>query len=186
MGRLPRAATIAAIAEDVGVSAATVSKVLNGRADVAKETRIRVEASLERHQYQRRPRRLVTTACSAAGRSACCWSCAACSQPSSGNCVSGRSRSSSWTPTARPRRWCRLEVPGQVSVIGYDNLPVAAWTDPALTTVNQPLRDMAGAATRMLLDLARGIEPVSTRIDLVTGLVVRESTAAPPNWAATA
>jgi LacI family transcriptional regulator len=64
-------------------------------------------------------------------------------------------------------------------VIGYDHLPVAAWTDPALTTVNQPLREMAGIATRMLLDLARGAEPASTRIDLVTELVVRESTAPP-------
>ena len=62
-------------------------------------------------------------------------------------------------------------------MVGYDNLPVAAWTDPALTTVNQPLGDMAGTATRMLLDLAGGIEPASTRIDLVTELVVRESTA---------
>lgn len=73
-----------------------------------------------------------------------------------------------------------VEVPHQLSVIGYDNLPVAAWTDPPLTTVDQPLRDMASSATRMLLDLARGVEPPSTRIDLVTELVVRESTAPPP------
>ena len=41
----------------------------------------------------------------------------------------------------------------------------------------QPLRDMAGTATRMLLDLARGLEPSTSRVDLVTELVVRESTA---------
>ncbi|MGH3282655.1 MAG: LacI family DNA-binding transcriptional regulator, partial [Trebonia sp.] len=52
-----RRATIAAIAVDVGVSVATVSKVLNGRGDVAPETRTRVEASLERHSYRRRTRR---------------------------------------------------------------------------------------------------------------------------------
>jgi LacI family transcriptional regulator len=79
----------------------------------------------------------------------------------------------------RAARRLGIEVPGQLSVIGYDNLPVAAWTDPALTTINQPLPDMAGATTRMLLDLARGIEPASTRIDLVTELVVRQSTAPP-------
>jgi DNA-binding LacI/PurR family transcriptional regulator len=79
----------------------------------------------------------------------------------------------------RAARRLGIEVPAQLSVVGYDNLSVAAWTDPALTTVNQPLRDMAGTATRMLLDLARGIEPASTRIDLVTELVVRESTAPP-------
>jgi LacI family transcriptional regulator len=72
-----------------------------------------------------------------------------------------------------------LSVPGDLSLIGYDNLPLSAWTEPALTTVNQPLRDMAGTATRMLLDLAHGIEPALTRIDLVTELVVRESTTPP-------
>lgn len=72
-----------------------------------------------------------------------------------------------------------LAIPGDLSVIGYDNLPVAEWILPALTTVNQPLQDMAGAATRMLIDLARGAEPPTTRIDFVTELVVRESTTPP-------
>lgn len=81
----------------------------------------------------------------------------------------------------RAARRLGIDVPAQLSVIGYDNLPVAAWTDPPLTTVDQPLRDMASAATRMLLELARGVEPPSTRIDLVTELVVRESTAPPAN-----
>lgn len=72
-----------------------------------------------------------------------------------------------------------IEVPRQLSLVGYDNLPLAAWAEPALTTVNQQLRDMAGIATRMLLDLVRGNEPASARIDLVTELVVRESTAPP-------
>ena len=58
----------------------------------------------------------------------------------------------------RAARQLGLRVPGDLSVIGYDNLPMAAWVDPALTTVNQPLRDMAGTATRMLLDLAAGVE----------------------------
>src|SRR5579863_228128 len=52
-----RRATIAAIAEEVGVSVATVSKVLNGRGDVAEETRTRVEASLELNSYRRRGKR---------------------------------------------------------------------------------------------------------------------------------
>jgi LacI family transcriptional regulator len=77
----------------------------------------------------------------------------------------------------RAARRLGLQIPGDVSVIGYDNLPLAAWTTPGLTTVHQPLRDMAGTATRMLLDLARGTELTTTRIDLVTNLVERESTA---------
>jgi LacI family transcriptional regulator len=80
----------------------------------------------------------------------------------------------------RAARRLGIDVPGQLSLIGYDDLPLSAWTDPALTTVNQPLRGMAGTATRMLLDLASGIEPAMTRVDLVTELVVRESTAPPP------
>ncbi|WP_281893958.1 LacI family DNA-binding transcriptional regulator [Phytohabitans aurantiacus] len=79
----------------------------------------------------------------------------------------------------RAARKLGLDVPRDLSVIGYDNLPVAAWIGPALTTVNQPLRDMAGTATRMLLDIARGVELSTSRIDLVTELVVRETTAPP-------
>ncbi|HKS98810.1 MAG TPA: LacI family DNA-binding transcriptional regulator [Rugosimonospora sp.] len=80
----------------------------------------------------------------------------------------------------RAARRLGLDVPGQLSVTGYDNLPMAAWIDPPLTTVNQPLLDMAGTATRMVLDLARGVELRTSRIDLVTELVVRESTGPPP------
>src|SRR5258708_25020696 len=47
-------ATIAVIAQEAGVSAPTVSRVLNGRADVAAETRARVEALISKHGYQRR------------------------------------------------------------------------------------------------------------------------------------
>jgi DNA-binding LacI/PurR family transcriptional regulator len=79
----------------------------------------------------------------------------------------------------RAARRLGLHVPEQLSMIGYDNLPMSAWIEPALTTVNQPLRDMAGTAARMLLDLARGEELSTSRIDLVTELVVRESTAPP-------
>jgi LacI family transcriptional regulator len=72
-----------------------------------------------------------------------------------------------------------LAVPSDISVVGYDNLPVAAWFGPALTTVDQHVPVMAGTAARMLLDLARGAEVPMTRIDLVTELIVRESTAPP-------
>ncbi|WP_155372462.1 LacI family DNA-binding transcriptional regulator [Catellatospora vulcania] len=79
----------------------------------------------------------------------------------------------------RAARQLGLHVPDDLSVIGYDNLPVAAWTDPALTTVDQPLRDMAGIAAQMVLDLADKIDLATSRIDLVTELVVRETTAPP-------
>ncbi len=72
-----------------------------------------------------------------------------------------------------------LHVPADLSVVGYDDLPVAAWIGPPLTTVRQPLQEMAATAARMVLDLARGEEPRNLRIDLATELVIRESTAPP-------
>jgi DNA-binding LacI/PurR family transcriptional regulator len=72
-----------------------------------------------------------------------------------------------------------LRVPGDLSVVGYDNLPVSEWIAPRLTTINQPLQEMAATATRMVLALARGEAPANLRIDLATELVVRDSTAPP-------
>lgn len=72
-----------------------------------------------------------------------------------------------------------LRVPEDLSVAGYDDLPISAWFNPPLTTVLQPLRQMAVLATQMLLTLADGEEPDSMRIELGTELVVRSSTAAP-------
>ncbi|MFG1649411.1 LacI family DNA-binding transcriptional regulator [Micromonospora sp. NPDC049275] len=331
----PASTTIATIAHDVGVSVATVSKVLNGHEDVAPGTRARIEESLDRHQYQRRARRspgagridlvfhefdtgwamevlrgaeavtsiagigLAVSQLDGAHRPPQRWLDALLSQRPSGvllvlchlaetqqqqlrrqgvpfvvidtdsatsasvptvgsnnwnggllaarhllelghrrnavisgppDVLCSRARAAGFQhaheeigltvdpelvrygsfsagaghahglqllnrpdrPTAifagsdtqamgvlRAARQCGLRVPEDLSVIGYDNLPVATWTDPALTTINQPLRDMAGIATQMLLDLVGGNGPATSRIDLVTELVVRESTAPP-------
>ena len=80
---------------------------------------------------------------------------------------------------ARAARERGLRIPEDLSLVGYDNLPITEWLNPALTTVNQPLREMAGLATQMLLALAEGRPPASTRVDLMTELVVRDSTARP-------
>ncbi|MEV8437730.1 LacI family DNA-binding transcriptional regulator [Actinosynnema sp. NPDC051121] len=72
-----------------------------------------------------------------------------------------------------------LRIPEDLSVIGFDDLPVAQWVGPPLTTVRQPLQDMAAAGTRLAITLARGEEPEHRRIELATTLVVRQSTAAP-------
>jgi DNA-binding LacI/PurR family transcriptional regulator len=318
-------ATIATIAEEVGVSVATVSKVLNGRADVAPDTRARVEASLERHRYRRRSRRRsvgtrqidlvfhefdslwameiirgVEAVTTRAGIDVVLSQLGGTHRPPqewldgilarrplgvlfvlSGPTqaqqqqlrrhhipfvvIDTDSATAAWVPTVGCNNWnggllaashllalghrriavisgpedvlCSrarvsgfrfahdeaglpvdpdlvrygnfsvgaghehgmallaradrptaifagsdmqamgvlraahrsgLDVPGELSVVGYDDLPLAAWTDPALTTVNQPLQDMAGTAARMLLDLASGAEPPMSRIDLVS------------------
>ena len=46
--------TLAMLAREAGVSLSTISKVLNGRADVAVDTRRRVEELLDKHEYRRR------------------------------------------------------------------------------------------------------------------------------------
>jgi len=76
-------------------------------------------------------------------------------------------------------REARLHIPEDLSVVGFDDLPVAQWVGPPLTTVRQPLIDMATAAAEMVLGMAGGEAPAQTRIELATELVVRESTAPP-------
>ena len=70
-----------------------------------------------------------------------------------------------------------LSVPEDLSIVGYDDVPMSKWISPELTTVHQPLQEMAATATDMLLDESRTESGKTTRIDLATHLVVRESTA---------
>jgi LacI family xylobiose transport system transcriptional regulator len=72
-----------------------------------------------------------------------------------------------------------LRVPHDLSVVGFDDLPLARWISPPLTTVRQPLTEMAEAAARLVLDLSRGRQPGTLRVDLATRLVERASSAAP-------
>lgn len=74
-----------------------------------------------------------------------------------------------------------ISVPAQLSIVGYDDLQVARWSSPALTTVHQPLIEMAEEAARMVLRLREGERPNNLRLDLATSLVVRQSTAACPD-----
>jgi DNA-binding LacI/PurR family transcriptional regulator len=76
-------------------------------------------------------------------------------------------------------REAHLRIPEDLSVVGFDDLPVAQWVGPPLTTVRQPLMDMATAAAEMVVAMAGGAEPTQTRVELSTELVVRESTAPP-------
>ncbi|HEY3872074.1 MAG TPA: LacI family DNA-binding transcriptional regulator [Actinocrinis sp.] len=72
-----------------------------------------------------------------------------------------------------------LSIPGDLSVVGFDDLPVVAWADPPLTTVHQPLTEMAVAATELALALGRGEPTTQIGVELATTLTVRESTAPP-------
>lgn len=76
-------------------------------------------------------------------------------------------------------REARLHIPEDLSVVGFDDLPVAPWVGPPLTTVRQPLVQMAVTAAELVLTMARGEKPPQTRVELATELVLRESTAPP-------
>ena len=65
-----------------------------------------------------------------------------------------------------------LRAPRDLSVIGFDDVPIATWADPPLTTIRQPLAAMAATALRLLLSGDR--EP--HHIELATTLVIRQST----------
>ncbi|MGH3417602.1 MAG: LacI family DNA-binding transcriptional regulator, partial [Actinocrinis sp.] len=73
-----------------------------------------------------------------------------------------------------------LVIPRDLSVVGFDDLPIARWIGPPLTTVRQPLTEMAEAAARLVIDLSRGKKPTALRADLATRLIERSSTAPPP------
>ncbi|MGY0064366.1 LacI family DNA-binding transcriptional regulator [Streptomyces sp. LZ34] len=72
-----------------------------------------------------------------------------------------------------------LRIPDDLSVVGFDDLPVVAWVDPPLTTVHQPLTEMAVAATELALTLGRGEEAPQVGLEIATTLTVRSSTAPP-------
>lgn len=79
----------------------------------------------------------------------------------------------------RAAREAGVDVPRELSVVGYDDLPLSEWVAPALTTVHQPLVQMASTATQIVLGAQESRESWPPRLELPTHLVVRESTAAP-------
>lgn len=71
-------------------------------------------------------------------------------------------------------------VPDDVSVVGYDDIPLSAFVSPTLTTVRQPVYDIGYAAAEQLIGtLAKSRPPSPTRVILDVELVVRGSTSPP-------
>jgi LacI family transcriptional regulator len=74
-----------------------------------------------------------------------------------------------------------LRVPQDVSVIGFDDIPGAAFYTPSLTTVRQPLKRMGEVAAQSLLERIEGLKDYPSEIAIEPELVVRESTAKAPD-----
>ncbi|HEU5428456.1 MAG TPA: LacI family DNA-binding transcriptional regulator [Actinocrinis sp.] len=73
-----------------------------------------------------------------------------------------------------------LNVPGDVSVIGFDDIDVSRATTPKLTTVRQPLQEMGRMAVTALMRVLDGHQAEALHIELATELVVRSSTGPAP------
>ena len=69
-----------------------------------------------------------------------------------------------------------LNVPEDLAVVGFDNVPPGSYFDPPLTTVEIPMYDIGVASMRMLIDLLSG-EPFEKLRLFNTKLLVRGSTA---------
>jgi LacI family repressor for deo operon, udp, cdd, tsx, nupC, and nupG len=69
-----------------------------------------------------------------------------------------------------------FDVPGDVSVIGFDDIPFARYSAPPLTTVAQPTAEIGAACATLLLDQIEGKLPAKQRNILPHRLVVRDST----------
>jgi DNA-binding LacI/PurR family transcriptional regulator len=83
----------------------------------------------------------------------------------------------------RTLRTAGVRVPDDVSVVGFDDIEMAAWTDPPLTTVRQPIGDMGRLSVAWLADaLAREEPTLEPRVQhLEPRLIVRQSTAGAPD-----
>ena len=71
-----------------------------------------------------------------------------------------------------------IDVPGQVSIVGYDNISIAHLAHVSLTTVDQPRTDMGRLALELLLD--RIVNHRANEVRLIEPSLIVRSTTAPP------
>lgn len=76
-------------------------------------------------------------------------------------------------------RALHIAIPGDLSIVGYDDIGLAAYMNPPLTTVAQPKYELGRVAAQMLLERTADHSLPPRRVLLRSSLVVRESTAPP-------
>lgn len=74
----------------------------------------------------------------------------------------------------------RLRVPKDLSVVGFDDIRFARYTDPPLTTIAQPMRAIGEGTVRLLLSILHDDSVTPESVTLPHTLITRSSTAAPP------
>jgi LacI family transcriptional regulator len=72
-----------------------------------------------------------------------------------------------------------MRVPEDISVVGFDDIQSAAFQNPSITTIRQPLHEMGTIAARILLQRVRGESAVPQTLSVLPELVIRESTCPP-------
>src|SRR5262249_48737170 len=75
----------------------------------------------------------------------------------------------------------RLRVPADLSVVGFDDIRFAQYTQPSLTTISQPMRAIGEGTVRLLLSIIEDPTVTPASITLPHRLVTRESTATAPS-----
>jgi DNA-binding LacI/PurR family transcriptional regulator len=73
-----------------------------------------------------------------------------------------------------------VRIPEDVSIVGFDDIQSAAYHNPSLTTIRQPMHLMGSTAARVLLERLRGKKAPPAQITVLPELIIRESTM-PPN-----
>ena len=76
----------------------------------------------------------------------------------------------------RALRDAHVNVPEDVSIIGFDDIKAAAYHNPSLTTIRQPLQHMGQSAARILLQRIQGAKDYPAEFAVAPELIVREST----------
>jgi DNA-binding LacI/PurR family transcriptional regulator len=79
-----------------------------------------------------------------------------------------------------------IDVPGEVSVIGYDDVPAAAWKAYDLTTIRQPVDRMVAAAVETLIAEMEDAQPPGRVTEIAAELVLRGSARLPVGMSADA
>lgn len=79
----------------------------------------------------------------------------------------------------RVARELGISIPGDLSLVGFDDIPESLNVTPPLTTVRQPMREMGLLAAEMLMTAVEEGQPQTSIVELPTQLIVRETTGPP-------
>jgi LacI family transcriptional regulator len=71
-----------------------------------------------------------------------------------------------------------LKIPQDIALVGFDDVPLARYLDPPLTTVRLPASELATRASQILIQIIQGDPPEHKQVLLESQLIVRQSSGA--------